>query len=169
MMENPPVNAAPKPTSRTISLSLAILTAPLPEVRDWLDEPPMSARNLAEILQMVRLTFYVVEATGAERKAWLLIWMKALRGIPTRFTADAFDDWFGTQTKRPTFADIGNYARKNMADARRRIREAEPRERERENAITAEEMERRRAIIEEYGYTVPRLRAIPKGEEPCLS
>lgn len=129
----------------------------------------MTAEHIAQRLRVVKVNYFVPDMTEAERKAWLLSWVKALRRIPARFTADAFDHWFSHETKRPTFADIGNYARKNMADARRRIREAEPREPEPENAITAEEMERRRAIIEEYGYTVPRLRAIPKGEEPCPS
>jgi hypothetical protein len=144
------------------------LTAPLPEVREWLAEAPMTAEHIAQRLRVVRINYFVTDMTEAESKAWLLSWVKALRGIPARFIAEAFDDWFAEETRRPSFADIGNHARKNMADAHRRIREDTPREPEPEpEPLTDAEIERRQEIMAEYGFgpsgVTPRLKVVPKG------
>ncbi len=128
----------------------------------------MTAEHIVERLRIMRINYFVPDMTEDERKAWLLSWVKALRRIPARFTADAFDDWFAEKTKRPTFADIGNHARKNMADAHRRIREDTPRQPEPAPAPPTEaQIERREEIMAEYGFgpgaVKPRLKIVPKG------
>ncbi len=130
----------------------------------------MTAEHIQQRICVVKVNYFVPSMTEAERGAWLLSWVKALRRIPARFTAEAFDDWFEFETKRPAFANIGNHARKSMSAAWRRIREAEAREPAPAPSPppTEAEIARRNSILAEYGYgpsgVKPRLKVVPKSE-----
>ena len=127
----------------------------------------MTAEHIAQRLHVVIVNYFVPDMTDAESKAWLLSWVKVLRGIPARFTAEAFDDWLAHASRRPSFADIGNHARKLMADAHRRVREDTPRQSEpAPEPPTEAEIAERQALMVEYGFgpsgVKPRLKVVPK-------
>jgi len=130
----------------------------------------MTLENLTQRLRMVRMNYpYVPAMTVAEEKAWTLIWSEALKSVPVRFSADAFNRWFLTETERPTFADIARSALKNVAEAYKRLREEEPRPEALPPAPpTEEEIKRRQDLMEEFGFArddsqpKPKLKKVPK-------
>lgn len=82
----------------------------------------MSAEEIAGRLRVARVTYYAPTMTDPERRAWIAQWVRALDGIPNRFTAAAFDWWNGHGTHMPTPGHIATEARRLRDDASTRMR-----------------------------------------------